>query len=305
MKRIFVLLLAVVMLFAFAACNNDNQKENNNDKQLVADYMGEWKANALKSRLDNEITYQVATITLQEDGTCIYKGESAKWEYVADLNQFIFTLDKNGASGVLEIAEENGKIVLKYDTEIYYRPADFVSKDKEYVDNGGANTDDTQVTPTNSKEITITIDNWNEYFDVIEYPYWKENAFGEIDDLAIWWGISLKEEYNSLIDTEKEQSVAFELSGKYNNYGIQVDTSKKQYTYTDLIYADGGESVKQTATFDFLGQYNAETKVFNFLRVWSSGIGEADKDGEMIEAIYRYYDISVLRAEGKIYLLEQ
>ena len=72
-----------------------------------------------------------------------------------------------------------------------------------------------------------------------------------------------------------------------------------------MIHADGEESVNQTATFDFLGQYNAETKAFNFLRVWSSGIAKEDKDGEMIEAIYRYYDISVLRAEGKIYLSEQ
>ena len=305
MKRIFVLLLAVVMLFAFAACNNDSQKENSNDKQLVADYMGDWKANSLKSRHNNEITYQVATITLQEDGTCIYKGENAKWEYIADLNQFVFTLDRNGVSGVLEIAEENGKTVLQYSTETYYRPADFVAKDKEYVDMGGVNTDETQITPTNSKEITITIDNWNEYFEVIEYPYWKENAFGEIDDLSIWWIVSLKEEYQHLIDTEKEQSVALELSAKYKEYGIIVDYQNKKYSYTDSIYEYEAESENTTVAFDLQSKMNYETNKIDFLRVFSSGIGEADKDGEMIDAIYRYYDISVLRAEGKIYLLEQ
>lgn len=136
MKRISILLLSVVMLFSFAACNN------NQAKQAVSDYMGEWKANSLKARIDNEIIYQVSTITLHEDGTCIYKGKSAKWEYDAELDQIAFTLDDNKASGVLKIAEENGKIVLKYDAETYYRPDDFVAKDKEYFDSGDANIND-------------------------------------------------------------------------------------------------------------------------------------------------------------------
>ena len=144
-----------------------------------------------------------------------------------------------------------------------------------------------------------------EYFEVIEYPHWKENAFGEIDDLAIWWIVSLKEEYQHLIDIEKEQSVALELSAKYKEYGIIVDYQNKRYSYTDSVYEYEAESENTTITFDLQSKMNYETNTIDFLRVFSSGVFETDKDGEMIEAIHRYYDVSVLRAEGKIYLIEQ
>lgn len=320
MKKLLSFLLVISMLFALSACNksenssNDNNIENNAEINSI--YVGEWKANVITSFFNGVYTYDVTTFTLNADGTCLYKGYSGTWKYNEDSNQIslILDLDKTGVGSSLEITNKDGKdILVKKDSDdqftcYYYRSEEFVPKtndDQPIIDdNPPTNTTGQSL----SKEIKITLDNWQEYFEVIEYPYWQENAFGEIDDLTVWWGIQIKEKYHALIDIEKEQSVAFELSGKYSYYGIQVDTSKQEYTYTGSIWADSEEIVKDTTTYDLLGLYNYDTKDFVFLRVWSSGIGKAADiygDGKMIETIYRYYDISVLRAEGKIFLLEQ
>lgn len=317
MKKLLSFLLIISILFALSACNksergsNDNNTGNNAEINPI--YVGEWKANSIQSNIGGVITYGVSIITFNFDGTCMYENNSGTWKYNTENNQISFVLDRNGVGASLEITEKDGKESLLYKASIdtynryYYRSEEFVPKtndDQPIIDDNPL-TNTTEQSP--SKEIKITLDNWQEYFEVIEYSYWKENAFGEIDDLAVWWGIYLKEEYHALIDIEKEQSVAFELSGKNSYYGIQVDTSKQEYTYTESIWADSEESVKDTTTYNFLHQYNYNTKDFNFLRVWSSDIGKAADihgDGKMIETIYRYYDISVLRAEGKIFLLE-
>ncbi len=245
--------------------------------------MGEWKANSLKSRFNNEITYQVATITLQEDGTCIYKGESAKWEYVADLNQFIFTLDKNCASGVLEIAEENGKTVLKYNTETYYRPEDFVAKEKEYVDANG-------VSHTNLTEISITLDNWGEFFEVYEKVEWQRNDFNEAENLRITQYIGLKEQYRKTIDVN-DSSVAFEIEATKVNIDIKLDLSKETYSYTDTI----------NETYEFV---ETATVVGSEASFFSCCDGYFIKNSAEVPNIEILENIVVSRVMGSIYLYD-
>ena len=314
MKKIFFALVAVIMMFSVVGCGNNNpSKENTAEKKVIEQYMGEWKANSLKSRLDNEITYQVATITLKEDGTCIYKGESAKWEYIAELNQFVFTLDKNGVNGTLEIAEENGKTVLKYVTETYYRPEDFVAKNTEYVgatdiitdDAPTDNSQDTSIDTKKSKEITITFDNWNEYFEIIEHPQWKENAFGEIDSVTVFWTICLKEEYQNCVDINKLSSVSFGLTSKYNLYGIQVDYTSCQYSYLDCLTKFEAETESTTIKFDFSKQLSSDKTKINYIELFNSDVWDAKtSDNQDVQAIYKYYDIEVQRVEGIICLYE-
>lgn len=282
MKRILIALLAVVMLFSFSACNNDSQKDNGGDKQSVSDYMGDWKANSLKSRDNDEITYKVATITLQEGGTCIYKGESAKWEYVADLNQFIFTLDKNGVSGTLEIAEENGNTVLKYNTEIYYRPSDFAVKDKEYVYEGN--------TYSCKKEIEITLDNWEQYFEIVENTDWRKNAFGEAENLNISYDFKVKDEYKNTI-AANDTEIAVEIHADKILIDIDLDLSAERFTYLDEV----------NETYDF---NTIESFMENAITFFSSQDGCFEKNDIKVSNIEILKNIEILRVQGKIYLYE-
>ena len=145
MKRFVVILFAFITLCSSTACNNNQNPvgDQYEDDHIVSEYIGEWKANAVSSRFDDEITYRVSTITFEKDGTCSYEGRSATWEYIDELKQIVFTLDDSNVSGVLKIEEEAGKMVLKYFStskfadRTYYRPQDFEEKDKAYVGKDG------------------------------------------------------------------------------------------------------------------------------------------------------------------------
>lgn len=282
MKRIMIVLLAIMILLSCVACDNNSPKDDDNDKKLFSEYMGEWKANSLKSRDNDEITYKVTTITLQEDGTCVYKGENAKWEYVADLNQFIFTLDKNGVSGTLEIAEENGRAVLKYNTEIYYKTSDFVAKDKEYVYEGN--------TYSCKKEIEITLDNWDQYFEIVENTDWRKNAFGEAENLNISYGIKVKDEYKNAISTN-ETEIAVEIHAEKTLVDIDLDLSAERFTYLD--------EVNETCDFNTIKDFTGTTATF-----FSCWDGYFEKNDIKVSNIEILKNIEILRAQGKIYLYE-
>lgn len=279
MKRIMIVLLAIVILLSCVACDNNSPKDDDNDKKIVSEYMGEWKANSLKSRDNDEITYKVATITLQEDGTCVYKGENAKWEYVADLNQFIFTLDKNGVSGTLEIAEENGKTVLKYNTETYYRPTDFIVKEKEYVNVGN--------TYSCKKEIEITLDNWNQYFEIVENTDWRKNAFGEAENLNISYSFKLRDEYQTAYDND----IAVEIHAEKILVDIDLDLAEEKYGYLDVI----------NETYDFNTIESITGNSITFFSCWD---GYFEKNDIKVSNIEILKNIEILRVQGKIYLYE-
>lgn len=279
MKRIMIVLLAIVILLSCVACDNNSPKDGDNDTKIVSEYMGEWKANSLKSRDNDEITYKVATITLQEDGTCIYKGESAKWEYVAELNQFIFTLDRNGVSGTLEIAEENGKTVLKYNTEIYYRPTDFIAKEKEYINVGN--------TYSCKKEIEITLDNWDQYFEIVENTDWRKNAFGEAENLNISYSFKLKDEYQTAYDND----IAVEIHAEKVLVDIDLDLAEGKYCYLDVI----------NETYDF---NTIETLTGNEINFFSCSDGYFEQNDIKVSNIEILKNIEILRIQGKIYLYE-
>lgn len=279
MKRIMIVLLAIVILLSCVACDNNSPKDDDNNKKIVSEYMGEWKANSLKSRDNDEITYKVATITLQEDGTCVYKGENAKWKYVADLNQFVFTLDRNGVSGTLEISNENEKTVLKYNTETYYRPTDFIANEKEYINAGN--------TYSCKKEIKITLDNWDQYFEIVENTDWRKNAFGEAENLNISYSFKLKDEYQTAYDND----IAVEIHAEKVLVDIDLDLAEEKYGYLDVI----------NETYDF---NTTETLTGNEINFFSCSDRYFEKNDIKVSNIEILKNIEILRVQGKIYLYE-
>ncbi len=280
------------MLFSCSACSND-QKENQsgNDNPSTAAYIGEWKANSLKSRFDNEITYQVSIITLEKNGTCNYEGQSATWEYIDDLNQIVFTLDANNVNGVLEVGEEDGKTVLKYSSgstfadKTYYRSQDFEAKDKVYVGADGELYD----TVT---EIQITLDNWQAYYEISESVEWVKNDFGEAVNLSISQVIKPKEEYKNIIDINNS-SVAFKFQAVKSLVGIDLDLSKEEFSYTDIKWEEYTEEYTTTATV-----------TNNDISFFSCSDGYLGKNGVDVTNIEILENIIVSRVSGSIFLYQ-
>lgn len=134
-------------------------------------------------------------------------------------------------------------------------------------------------------KVTITLENWDEYFEFVTEEYWEENAFGEATQLNFLYYFKLKDEY-SLRNTSN--SVAIEYTYKripsINHIPVTVDLEARTYTVGE--FPAEILSGRQTAKFTGLPESIA-------------GMGRVLL-GSML---YEYYwDFDVTRVEGAIYL---
>lgn len=91
-------------------------------------YVGEWKANQIASVMDGATEYKTSSILLNADGTGFYKDKSGTWVYEETQNRIVLTLTAESVGVILEIGEEDGKTILKYYQDVYYKSDDFVEK---------------------------------------------------------------------------------------------------------------------------------------------------------------------------------
>ncbi len=91
-------------------------------------YVGEWKANQIASVMDGVTEYSTSIILLNADGTGSYKDISGTWIYEETQNRIVLTLTAESVGVILEIGEEDGKTILKYYQDVYYKAEDFVEK---------------------------------------------------------------------------------------------------------------------------------------------------------------------------------
>ena len=131
MKKGIIFVVLVVCIFLLSACNGNHpdnaqptKKESTTETISSFPYTGEWKANVITSNLEGVKEYAVSVITLNADGTGTYKGKNGTWVYYEDEKKISLTLTE-GIVG-LTIAEENGKTVLKFFQDTYYRAEEFV-----------------------------------------------------------------------------------------------------------------------------------------------------------------------------------
>lgn len=111
---------------------NVKQEETSAADNVNADYVGEWKARVQ----DGPYTYQNNAIILNADASALYTNdalseegyskETGTWKYVAEKNRIIVTLDFGNL--VLDIKEKDGKTVLVYYSDTYYRAEEFVEE---------------------------------------------------------------------------------------------------------------------------------------------------------------------------------
>ncbi len=128
MKRFVLLALAIVMLISLPACS----RAGADDAQEIAgaEYVGEWKANTLTGLIDGVKTYTVSVIELKQDGSGTYKGRELEWTFSEENNTINFTITQENASAALQIQELDGKTVLKFYDDVYYRANEFEAVDE-------------------------------------------------------------------------------------------------------------------------------------------------------------------------------
>ena len=116
MKRLLALALAMLLCFGMCACAENEESKPTGS----AAYVGEWKANV---QVSSEGEYKVYTIQLNADETGSYQGKKGVWTYSKETDQIILSV--TSGTLYLTIAEENGKTVLKYYQDTYYRASEF------------------------------------------------------------------------------------------------------------------------------------------------------------------------------------
>lgn len=148
MKKVFSLILALLMCLSLCACgskneniasgdssnnttaiteNNATQSDNNTPQ---AAYVGEWKANVLVGNLEDVREYDVAVIQLNNDNTGTYKDKALTWELSADGTAINFTITADNITGNFKIQIVDGKTTLNFYQDTYYRAAEFEKSNK-------------------------------------------------------------------------------------------------------------------------------------------------------------------------------
>lgn len=123
MKRFVLLVLTIMMLISLPACANVGADDA--QKVVGAEYVGEWKANTLTGLIDGVKTYTVSVIELKQDGSGTYKGRALEWTFSEEKNTINFTITQENLSAALQIQEIDGKTVLKFYEDVYYRADEF------------------------------------------------------------------------------------------------------------------------------------------------------------------------------------
>ena len=83
--------------------------------------------------------------------------------------------------------------------------------------------------------IEITEENWETYFEVVQFPVWNENAFGEGELFQIQYRLELREEYEPCLIAA---DAAFGFTSRENCYKIEIDGPNFEYNITDEFLFD-------------------------------------------------------------------
>ncbi len=135
--------------------------------------------------------------------------------------------------------------------------------------------------------VEITLDNWQDYFEVVEVPVWEENAFGEIDSFNLEYEFRLKEEYYPRLNAEAS-NIVIEISYSYGKKPCKVD-------FENLTYELGERLRTETTT-------NITDKFYDHNgRFFTNPFGITSYDPGTQEVRY-YDDVEMLRIQGTLYL---
>lgn len=305
MKKLFVGLLCLIMTFGLVACGEAEPKE----PEHTISYIDARKV------VMNETEYLgiFCNYSNNSDETCLPCDEVdvRAFQNGIALNIVVYTGQKTEGAIQCDTAVQartTAEVVWLYELQDDSTISlEFSNGEKIEVDLQDTEIEDASTQTTReSKAITITLDNWQEYFMIEEKAIWQANAFGEYDDVAIWQTIVLKPEYQAIFDITKDFNVAFALEAETIIVAFEFDPQAQTYSYLEAFHGETPQKTDTTVSFgnNVLDGDDDNNLQIIPLRVWSSGVGEREENGQMVYDIYKYQNIEVTRVEGVIYLYE-
>lgn len=241
-----------------------------------------------------KILYSVLSVVMCLS-LCACQGSPDRYPEIADM------LDRGDYEGAIDKIRDMGGIVESSkdtsSTQNDVSLSETVSSKEET--SSVASTEESSEEPSSSVEtssastvkhgkVTITLDNWDEYFEFVAVENWEENAFGETERLTFLYYFQPKEEYTDKI----KKNVNFNLAVEYtcsttsglNPIPAAVNYENRTYSLGDFP----SDTMKLKRDFRYTG---IPESVGEFARVLGDGM------------LHEYcWDFDVTRIEGAIYL---
>lgn len=95
------------------------------------------------------------------------------------------------------------------------------------------------------KEITITLDNWNTYFEFVEKEEEYKNDYDEIEHIKYYYSFDLKDRY-----TLDEVDLKIDYSYLNTLYSVQEDLANKKIIWGDIIEGPTEETKEIDIRYD-------------------------------------------------------
>ena len=271
MKKSIALLLALVMCLPLCACGNDTGLSK-------ADFVGTW--------INVNSCFEMV---LNKDGTGSQGSAPVKnWKYNRKTNQI------TAGYATYNVVDNNGVIELweVYEDGIAHYPS---MKSEDLAQ---------RIT-----KVEITLDNWQDYFELVYEPVWKKNDFGEVVKFYPVVRLQVKDELFVYKDPEgasygfkfvpyDEYDVIFEISYKHNMKECQVDFENLKYVWGEHL--DDYEITEHTVTASLIEQGEALGEQ-GVLQVYSQTYySDETIDNAQVDIV----DYHVTRVQGHLYIFE-
>lgn len=294
MKKLICMILALIMVMSLCACGekaSDNGQNNNSVNETgtsqnestdtsieaVKDILvGTWLPDGYGENQDS-----AELLKFNEDGTVEMLGATYTWE-----------IKSAGTKDSARISLYDGETCfynVKYsvrDGVCNHLSLEHVrsSGDKYKLEKAGYHREaDYQV-------IDITLENYTDYFEIMESAFVTEDSFGDAAKIAIYRGIGFKEEHGKVNHTISQG--AFEYTYLFDSvYEVTADKTTGEYTYGEKV-KDG---LPNTDVSDCKNQANLGDR-------YGVIIDYAQIDSFPSDQIFISEEVTVTRAIGKIFV---
>lgn len=153
------------------------------------------------------------------------------------------------------------------------------------------------------REVEITMDNWQEYFEEKDVLSVKYNAFDEVEDIYFYKILTIKE--GITVDPYKS-SVAIELNGHFEHYYVNIDTDTWKFNFEerkgDFEYSPSSEIEEFGLHTYKQGDNEKEYYSVQFCRFGDNMVG-IDKDTQRTY-VERFFIDEIIRVKGTLVIKE-
>lgn len=155
------------------------------------------------------------------------------------------------------------------------------------------NTEPENTEPENTdpqyETVEITLDNWQDYFEIVEYMTYRDNAFGEAESCYFRYELRLKEEYWSrLAANMMDDKGAIEFSYDYGTRAATIDLANRTYSFGEFT---AKKSSTEVSEFD----YNTGDGNYLYVFLQTDNIGSWEIENGLLETARANFEIIRIR----------